>query len=1498
MENRRNHQNKQRSSSPDTGAGKDPSFKKAKGPKVDAPHVLMDEYKQEVIESIKKNASAVIIGETGSGKTTRIPVYLLEAFPGAKIAITQPRRVAARSVARYVAEQRGEQIGGEVGYQVRFEDQTTKGTRANFMTDGILLRKLQFDPLLKEFDIVMVDEAHERSLNIDFILGLLKRTQAERIKNGLPELKVVATSATIEKEKFANFFGHAPIVEVPGRMYPVEVKYAKNYVKDYTEEAAHVVKLIADSGKSGDVLIFMPGEAEIRRTIRLIEELNLPNIDAMPLFGAMAPEDQDRIFAKNPKRKIIVSTNIAETSLTIDGVTFVVDSGVIKQTEFDPHTGIEALLENNHAKSGCEQRKGRAGRTAPGTCYRLYTENDYNDRQPFQKPEIARSNLDHVILAMKKIGIDKVREFDFIDKPKESTFAQAIETLQTLGALDENEQITEIGETMADLPLRPELARMVIEAEKYGCTGSIITIAAMFGNRSASARSKNTENKSNQSDTENEPVTSDFLTLLEVWKQWSRYGFRGRRKEDFREVIETRQQLMRTLERKGIVTIDSDATQENIEKSVVSGLIQNLLYRYNDYYYKRIDGKNEKQILIHPSSVAFHAKPRMMIGAKVVTTTKTFARMCQPVKLEWLPEIAPQLLKVNSRRSFYNQETDQVEELVSYSFRGQYSEIIAVSSKITDPEVATDKFVEALVDGYVDVPFAQHNKETQQVLQNLYQRSGGRVIIPDMTLFYKERLGGMSSKDHALYISKNLTLNFADYCSPELLQEIEQKYPDHIKIGDRKIAISYEYKPADPKSYYADDHKEKFQATVDIPFGLLSVIDSSNAPKIGAEGRPVIVYKSSKDYYNNFSENSLDQLKMAANEQFVKGVWDNFSRPDFITVEEEYFVPLPSLASYNLKPRVYGKDLFGNNLVAYPGYEVSQSFHYREHGEQKKFRYQINYFKSEAEATASTEAAMAQKESVDAEKKRLAQSREMAEPARKHRAEMEPKMRDVFDNLSKYSLQGQAHTLSQDWQRTNSLIHGLNGHPQDPVLALEIMAEIARKVAVGEKELNKRLAMIEAIKEDYKAIEAKFKKFSGTPREHYGMTYKQHDQIRDKWTALKVAIETEDRYGKFVMPDPEKALELMLEIEASIPEEMEFTPEQESLMETMTGRDSGFTKLIRVKGGRVTECVDPKHPDYEVVSNPTSIDIGRSGRHLAINGRKVTFVFGGGSSGDQFVLSDGEYVFGRDAYPVIRVESTKGALKAIEFVTPLQRELAPDSDLWYAEPPPIVYGDNSADTSLGGLGDLLKGRGKKGGQKEEKPPKEQKPPRRVFKVIDNDTSLEDFKAMGQEKAEEKEREQITEELRAELTEMLRKARVFVDVVRAAQVPSNKKDPNFNNISKLIVRANTARDSINELRRDLTTATDAPRFRGNIGAAARSAEKMATEMAKLLNERTDWTERYDVFARRIKDLAEALEVEIDSTLEGKIRPLIIQLAKEKDEEIDFDGELETILVDNI
>jgi RNA helicase HrpA len=690
-------------------------------------------YAKEIKETVASNQTAIIVGETGSGKTTQIPLLLRETMsPEDRVAITQPRRVAARSVARYVAENVGCRIGEEVGYQVRFEDHTTEGTRINFMTDGILLRKIQEDPLLREYSAVMVDEAHERSLNIDFILGLLKRLQRKRAKAGLPPIKIIVTSATLEKEKFARYFGESPMVEVPGRLYPVDIHYEKERVYDYTKAAAEKVKIIVEQNKEGDILIFMPGQEEIDKTIREIEALKLPGITVLPLYGQMSPEEQDRIFEKMSGRKVIVATNIAETSVTVPGIRHVIDSGLIKQIEFDSSTGIETLAARPHAKSGCIQRAGRAGRLAPGECWRLYPESDFNDRQKFQIPEIQRSNLAHVVLMMKKIGIEDVKLFEFIDPPETKVLEQALDTLKILGALDENEQITKVGEIMAELPLEPHISRMVIEAEKHNCVETVCTIASFLGGRSVFVRPKNKEEEAEKAHNRFRVPESDFLTLLKVWQEYEANDYRdGWARDNFlhtkmlAEVRQVRYQLFRALRRNGIRASESQ-DPEAIGKSIAAGLIENLMERYSHYSYRRVKGGGV-DLFIHPSSVTFGRNPKFFVSAEIVQTKRTYARVIQEVKPNWIEEIAPQLIREEPKEAYYDPASDRVLRKINFYIKGGGYDPFMEEERPLAGREAVEIFAEALAQEKINMPFIKHNKEAIETINDLWRRAEGKL---------------------------------------------------------------------------------------------------------------------------------------------------------------------------------------------------------------------------------------------------------------------------------------------------------------------------------------------------------------------------------------------------------------------------------------------------------------------------------------------------------------------------------------------------------------------------------------------------------------------------------------------------------------------------------------------------------------------------------------------------------------------------------------------------
>lgn len=908
------------------------------------------EHAQEIKDTAREKDSFIVVGETGSGKTTQIPLMLREIIgPEDKIAITQPRRVAARSVARYVSEQVGCRIGEEVGYTVRFEDITTEGTQVNFMTGGILLRKMQNDPMLREYSVVMVDEVHERSLDIDLTLGLLKKAQAARAEAGLEPLKIVVASATLEKEKLAKYFDDSPVVEVPGRLHTVDVHYEDRDLYDYTQAAAERVGAIVDSGKEGDILIFMPGAVEIGKTIAQVERLGLEDTVILPLHGQLSAEEQDRIFDQSdPRRKIIVSTNIAETSVTVPGVRHVIDSGLINQMEFDPQTGIESLVTRRHAKSGCVQRGGRAGRVAPGDCYRLYTEADFNERPDFQTPEIQRLNLARVVLTMKNIGIDEVESFDFIDPPDKAALTQAVNTLRTLGAINELGKLTDVGKVMAELPLDPHIARMVIEAEKYGCVEQLCTIAAFLGGRSVFVRPRDKAPEADAAHQKFRAESSDFLTFLNVWKQheanrfdynWARDNFLNAKA--LAEVRDVRYQLFRALSRNGIRAVENE-DPEAIGKSIAAGLVENLLQYNSRHSYRRIRD-DETGIYIHPSSVTFGGDPRYIVPAEIVQTSKTFARVCQVVKPEWIRGIAPQLVREEVRGASYDPSTDQVLQSFDLYLKGSYNSYLSEQREIKG-EAAVSVFAQALASGDIDLPFVTHNKGVLAQLKDLYIRSAGETEQPlsteQLAEIYRGRLQSIGSRkglEAALAAGTlDLTLKLDEYMPAEVREQITSSNPDTVRIGDVAYRVAY----AD-RGYGTD----RFSARIRVP--AAQIFSLSDMPSIPS-GKAITIEVIDKEggMYSQFQGRDLDELKTKSKDFLARQQWDNwrYTQPSEI-LQQRLANFDPASESPTLPERLpYGTDpQTGEPLYAYPAVTVESSYY-------SGNTYYVGYYATEKEA--------------------------------------------------------------------------------------------------------------------------------------------------------------------------------------------------------------------------------------------------------------------------------------------------------------------------------------------------------------------------------------------------------------------------------------------------------------------------------------------------------------------------------------------------------------------
>jgi RNA helicase HrpA len=685
-------------------------------------------YTEEIVDAVRRNQVTIVVGETGSGKTTQIPAILYKAGLHREklIGITEPRRIAATSTAEFVATQLGTTVGDLVGYKIRFTDEIGSATKLKFMTDGILLREMQNDPDLKQYSVIIVDEAHERSCNIDFILGLLKDLLTRR-----EDLRIVVASATIDQNKFSAYFGGAPVVNVSGRMYPVKVVWSED---PYSEEdrIEKIVTRVVDIHKGqpqGDILVFMTGQEDINQVSTAIENADLKNIMVLPVYGALPPDEQQKIFRPYPgKRKVVVATNIAETSITIDGVVYVLDSGLVKQSNFHPETGIQSLDVVEHSQAGCQQRTGRAGRTQPGTCYRMYSEASFKKRRQFTEPEIKRMSLASVVLAMESIGIENIREFDFIEQPDHEAFEEAYETLIALGAILRNQPgLTPIGESMARLPLEPRIARMVVAAEQHGCVKDVATIAAFLSISKIFFRPKDPLERM-EADSAHERFKrsrSDALTFLEVWKQYSAASSPfAWCKENYingksmREVVNTRNQLLEVLGRLKI-TLSETENPKVVERAVVTGLADNLFEHYSRFSYRPLCNVKLPLATIHPGSSMFRFTPRFIVATEIVRTTGIFARNCTPVEIEWLPEILPDMFFLSSPvvdSYVRGQETAVATNLIMMKREGQPAEEIgSVRHTISIAEASTiqnENIRSALAKGLVPLVFSKDPMST------------------------------------------------------------------------------------------------------------------------------------------------------------------------------------------------------------------------------------------------------------------------------------------------------------------------------------------------------------------------------------------------------------------------------------------------------------------------------------------------------------------------------------------------------------------------------------------------------------------------------------------------------------------------------------------------------------------------------------------------------------------------------------------------------------------
>jgi len=614
-------------------------------------------FRQELLEGIASVQILVVVGETGCGKTTQMTQYLAEAGyckDGKRIGCTQPRRVAAISVAKRVAEECGVRLGEEVGYSIRFEDMTSPKTAIKYMTDGMLLREALLDPKLNSYSALILDEAHERTIHTDVLFGLLKETLKER-----PDLKLIVTSATLAAKKFSAYFNNCNLFTIPGRTYPVEKFYSKEPETDYVEAALITVLQIHLSEPPGDILVFLTGQEEIDNACQILYERmkalqgQAPELIILPVYSALPSEMQTRIFEPAPEgsRKCVIATNIAEASLTIDGILYVVDPGFAKLKAYNPKTGVDSLVVTPISQASANQRAGRAGRTAPGKCFRLYTEEAFqNEMMENAIPEIQRSNMANTVQTLKAMGINDLLNFDFMDPPPVQTLIAAMEMLYALGSLDEEGLLTKLGRRMAEFPLEPQMAKMLLTSVDLGCSDEIITIIAMLSVQNVFHRPKEKKDLADQKRMKFHQPEGDHLTLLavyEAWKlnkqssAWCHENFIQQR--SMKRSQDVRKQLLEIMHRNKLDVRSCGKNYSKIRKTIAAGYFMHAARKDpQEGYVTVIDNQH---VYIHPSSSLFNKSVDWILYHELVFTSKEYMREVCLIDSKWLLEVAPQFFK-------------------------------------------------------------------------------------------------------------------------------------------------------------------------------------------------------------------------------------------------------------------------------------------------------------------------------------------------------------------------------------------------------------------------------------------------------------------------------------------------------------------------------------------------------------------------------------------------------------------------------------------------------------------------------------------------------------------------------------------------------------------------------------------------------------------------------------------------------------------------------------
>jgi ATP-dependent helicase HrpA len=813
--------------------------RRARVPAVTYPEQLpVSQKKDEIAAAIRDHQVVIVAGETGSGKTTQIPKICLELGRGVRgmIGHTQPRRIAARTVAERVADELRTPLGEAVGWKVRFTDQVNPdATFIKLMTDGILLAEIQTDRELRAYDTIIIDEAHERSLNIDFLLGYLAQLLPKR-----PDLKVVITSATIDPERFSRHFGDAPIVEVSGRTYPVEVRYRPLLEEDSEDADRDQITAICEAVEElqaegqGDILVFLSGEREIRDTADALEKRKYRFTEVLPLYARLSHAEQHRVFQPHAGRRIVLATNVAETSLTVPGIKYVIDPGFARISRYSHRTKVQRLPIEAISQASANQRKGRCGRTSDGICIRLYSEDDFLARPEFTDAEILRTNLASVILQMTAAGLGDIEKFPFIDPPDHRNIRDGVQLLQELGALDPTQKdvrkrLTDTGRKLAQLPVDPRLARMVLEADKNGCVREVMVIAAALSIQDPRERPAEKQAQADQQHARFKDETSDFLAYLNLWryireqqKERGSSSFRRMCKQEYLNFLRIREwqdiytQLRTVAKQMGMHLEDpaagTDAPADRVHVSLLAGLLSHVgMKDVRDGNKNEYLGARNAKFAIFPGSALFKKQPKFVMSAELVETSRLWARVNAKIEPEWVEPLAGHLLKRTYSEPHW--EKDQA-AVMAYEKVTLYGVPIVAQRKVNygriDPEVSRELFIRnALVEGdwRTHHKFFADNRKLLSEVEELEHRARRRdIVVDDETLFdfYDQRVPehvvSGAHFDSWWKRKRNEQPDFLDFEREMLIRESAEAvtkadYPDSWQQGPLKFRVTYQFEP-------------------------------------------------------------------------------------------------------------------------------------------------------------------------------------------------------------------------------------------------------------------------------------------------------------------------------------------------------------------------------------------------------------------------------------------------------------------------------------------------------------------------------------------------------------------------------------------------------------------------------------------------------------------------------------------------------------------------------